>query len=316
MRIGKVLPLCARVLVTALIFWLILRSVEPSAILAAFSRIQWPFLAAAVALAATQLSLAVERWRAVAATFDHDITRRQAYAYKFIALLVNKGLPTGVGGDAYRTWSLHRDGLSIAHAARIIVTERLCAFASLLIVIGLGLPLLAGMPGEAVFKYVAPAVFVVGVLGLAGLMMFGRIKKFLPDFRVFSAAGQASRDLNRALFGSSGSFQILLWSLSVQFCRLTILLVLALGLGLQIPAADLFAIAPASFLIAMAPITVGGWGLREAVFINSLSLAGVASSDALALSILFGLVWLFMSLMGGLIWIVERNFVEAPPKQT
>ena len=54
--------------------------------------------------------------------------------------------------------------------------------------------------------------------------------------------------------------------------------------------------------VALVPISVGGWGLRELAVVSLLSDHGVAPERALLFSVCFGLVSLVGSLPGAFIW--------------
>ena len=63
---------------------------------------------------------------------------------------------------------------------------------------------------------------------------------------------------------------------AIIFCRVAIVLCLALALGIWLSPIDAFTLVPSALLIAMVPISLAGWGVREVVFIQAFSLAGVA----------------------------------------
>ena len=56
-----------------------------------------------------------------------------------------------------------------------------------------------------------------------------------------------------------------------------------------IPIASLFAASAIISLAASLPITVGGWGVREAAAVYVLSNLGIPAADALAMSVMVGL---------------------------
>ena len=56
-------------------------------------------------------------------------------------------------------------------------------------------------------------------------------------------------------------------------------------------------------LIATVPISIAGWGVRESSMIATFAYAGLAESDGLTLSILFGAVSLIIGIVGGIVWI-------------
>ena len=100
---------------------------------------------------------------------------------------------------------------------------------------------------------------------------------------------------------------MVLWSSCNHLLRVAIVLCLAFALGIWLSPLDAFVLVPSALLIAMVPISLAGWGVREVVFIQAFSLAGVVSSQALALSLLYGLVGLITGLLGGGVWFAERR---------
>ena len=64
----------------------------------------------------------------------------------------------------------------------------------------------------------------------------------------------------------------------------------------------LFLVLPV-MLIATIPISIAGWGLRESAMVLAFSFAGLAESDGLIVSILFGSVNLAAGVIGGIVWL-------------
>jgi hypothetical protein len=66
-------------------------------------------------------------------------------------------------------------------------------------------------------------------------------------------------------------------------------------------------IVPIANLSALLPISISGWGVRESAFVLGFGMVGVAAADALALSILFGLLNMLVGVSGGLVWLARRS---------
>ena len=62
---------------------------------------------------------------------------------------------------------------------------------------------------------------------------------------------------------------------------------------------------PAVMLVSMAPISFAGWGVREGAMIFGLGLLGIAATDALAVSVAFGILQLMLGLPGGALWLAR-----------
>ena len=63
-------------------------------------------------------------------------------------------------------------------------------------------------------------------------------------------------------------------------------------------------------MLSTIPISIAGWGVREAAMITLLALVGVAEADAFVLSVLFGLLTFGLSLPGGIVWVIGGYKVD------
>jgi hypothetical protein len=61
---------------------------------------------------------------------------------------------------------------------------------------------------------------------------------------------------------------------------------------------------PPVLLIATVPVSIAGWGIRESSLMVAFAYAGLAQSDGLAISILFGAASFIVGVVGGVVWIV------------
>jgi len=169
------------------------------------------------------------------------------------------------------------------------------------------MPHLWALHGSEIFKQSATLVFVLGCAALAGLST----AEFIlggSTTNLMRHLCQLSKDFNHTLFSNADTaFKMSSWSIANHLGRIVIVLVLAAALGISVSPFDAFTLVPAALLLAMVPISLAGWGVREAVFIQAFSLASVAPSNALALSLLYGLVGLITGLLGGAVWFAERR---------
>ena len=60
-------------------------------------------------------------------------------------------------------------------------------------------------------------------------------------------------------------------------------------------------------LFATLPISIGGWGVREAAMVTFFGLVGVPPSAAVIVSIQLGLLGVVLSLPGGLLFLLQRS---------
>jgi len=162
--------------------------------------------------------------------------------------------------------------------------------------------------GSELFKHSAVSAFVLGSTGLAGISAIQLSERAIGATSRMRHLYQLSKDFNHALFGNAAEIiKMALWSSCNHLLRVTIVFCLAIALGIWLSPLDTFVLVPSALLIAMVPISLAGWGVREVVFIQAFSLAGVVPSQALALSLLYGLVGLITGLLGGGVWFIERR---------
>ena len=93
------------------------------------------------------------------------------------------------------------------------------------------------------------------------------------------------------------------WTVLIAF-------VLSLGMGVEVGLLEMMVLVPPVVLMSMLPISLAGWGVREGAMVAALGLVGVAPADALALSVVFGLILLIGALPGAAIWFVTGRRIE------
>jgi glycosyltransferase 2 family protein len=60
-------------------------------------------------------------------------------------------------------------------------------------------------------------------------------------------------------------------------------------------------------LITMLPISIAGWGVREATMGLAFGYAGLVTSEGVNVSLLFGMVSFIVGAIGGLVWIFSAE---------
>ena len=67
--------------------------------------------------------------------------------------------------------------------------------------------------------------------------------------------------------------------------------------------AQILFLMPPVLLIATLPVSIAGWGVRESSFMFAFAHAGLAQTDGLVISILFGALSFIIGMAGGIVWI-------------
>ena len=70
---------------------------------------------------------------------------------------------------------------------------------------------------------------------------------------------------------------------------------------------QVFQLIPPVMLITMMPISIAGWGVREATMGLAFGYAGLMTSEGVNVSLLFGAVSFIVGAFGGLVWIFSAE---------
>ena len=102
-------------------------------------------------------------------------------------------------------------------------------------------------------------------------------------------------------------FKSILISLLLNILVVIQTIILANGMDLNISTTTLFLIVPVVTCISALPITPGGVGVRENLFVLMLGSIGIIKTSALALSLLAYASGIFWNLIGGIVYLKLKN---------
>jgi glycosyltransferase 2 family protein len=229
----------------------------------------------------------------------------------FVGFFFNQVLPTGIGGDAVRAWRCSRIGIGLGDAIRSILLDRACGYLVLVALYALGLPMMLKILPDQQARSAVVAVLVLAVLGLVALVSLDRLPRPLLRLRLISEFAELSR-ASRRLFTDPGRCGAVVL-LSVATIGLTVLAFKLIGdaVGSRLSFASWMMIVPPVTLLQLVPLSLAGWGVREAALVLALGSFGVPAEAALAVSVLVGFSLILASLPGGLIWLSNWDVAAA-----
>lgn len=252
------------------------------------------------------------RWRLVVTALDAKLTASKAILITFISLFFNQFLPSSVGGDIVRIWQSRKIGLALPTGVTSVLLER---FGNLMCVVTMTIGAIPIWTKHFLREDARSAFFAIGlfvVLLLITVLHLDRLPVSWREWRVFRWLATLAQD-SRAFF--LHPFYASMFFISAIAGQLTLAAsayVLAQGLGLSLRPIDFLATIPLVVLISSLPITIGGWGVREFAMVSVLGMLSVPAESALALSLVFAVAGVAVSLPGGLIWLTLRH--EKPHK--
>jgi uncharacterized membrane protein YbhN (UPF0104 family) len=231
----------------------------------------------------------------------------------FVGTFFNAFLPTGFGGDAYRSFRLRDRAAGVAPPLASVVLDRLAGLAGLALLglAGCAWRLAAG-PDDRVL--VAASIIGVGILAGSALVLWlapRRSKGEDPS----SAVAARFRVFGQAFATAGREPQAVRWGAVVgvvsAFLLVAVNALLAHSLRISLPVAALPAIVLIATLTTALPFSVNGLGFREAAYVWCLATYGVGHDRALAFALLVLAVTLASSVVGGGVYALAGGKVPA-----
>jgi len=286
----------------------VLALADPARVLAQLRQAHIGWLLAGLAAGIASNLVSALRWRALARWLGAEVSVRDATRWYFQAIGLNALLPGAVvGGDVYRAVVLRRAGQDTAAASWSVVLDRVSGLWMLCAIGGLGAAACA--PQLAPVLRLPQGAFVALMLG--GTALWLALPWAVPVLLRHDRAARGWLAPLRAAalrpdFARQWAGQAVA-SAAVQALSAAALAGGGLALGLQLPAAVwAWAIAPV-FLMAALPLSVGGWGTREAAAVAALAPFGVAAPAAVGVAVVYGLYGLAQGALGALAFGLPRN---------
>lgn len=284
----------------------VLALADPARVLAQLRQAHPGWLLAGLAAAVASNVVSALRWRALARWLGADLHVGDACRWYFQAIGLNALLPGAVvGGDVYRAVVLRRAGQDTLASSWSVVLDRVSGLWMLCAIGGLGAAACADV--LAPWLRLPAGVFIA--LMLAGTALWLLLPWALPALLRRWCPGWLAPLRTAALrpdFGAQLGWQVLA-SVAVQILSAAALAGGGLALGVQLsPAAWAFAIAPV-FLMAALPVSVGGWGTREAAAVAALAPFGVAAPAAVGVGVIYGVYGLAQGALGALAFGLPRS---------
>jgi uncharacterized membrane protein YbhN (UPF0104 family) len=302
MNLRRLTSIVAKIAVSFALLWLVSRGIDVDALAGRVSRLSPVWLFVSVLAGLAQILLQAPRWRAAVLAAGTELGLLQAFRYCMIGMFFNQGLPA-LGGDAARIWLLgRRSGWRSATYSAIV--DRGFGFLALAALIVASLPFSLNSMSEG---FVRSAVVALGCGALVCALCFVSLGLFrwpwLERFALFHHLHSCAALAARLLFNWRSGPWIAAASIGIH--ALSPVAAYAAGRSIQAEASfvQMLLLVPPVMLITMLPVSIAGWGLREASMTIVFTSAGLAQADGFLLSLLIGIAQLAVGVIGGALWL-------------
>jgi len=258
------------------------------------------------------------RWRAILSIGGIERGFWNLLALLHVGLFFSTFLPTAVGGDIVRGWytSGGRGGRLTGYAT--VLVERIFGLVTLALLAAVasvvGLAVGSGPRSRELLVWVAAAG---GTAAAGGFLVFawrggmpaplGRLLVRVSP-RLYDGVERAIEAWQRP---GSPRLRIFSNSMALQVIAVMFYISTARAVGLDTPAVVFFLVMPATVIVSMLPISIGGLGVREVTLVGMLTACGAPADQAGACAMVALAVGTTFALLGGLVYPFYRVPEEA-----
>lgn len=230
-----------------------------------------------------------------------EVSFYQCFRWYYIGFFFNNFLPGSIGGDVSR----------IIYASKAIGTQQAVASVSV----------------ERLFAGIALILTTVtGIISInSGASLWGQVSIFLLLISLLLAVVFLKPCEKRMirLFGDKVSlfykaidqykhkrdvlWLLLLYSILFQIFFVLVTTFLFKAMGVSVSFMAQLGLVSIISILTMIPVSINGIGIREGAYAYLFALIGVAESISITVSLLFFVLVLIGTSIGGLFWIVEKN---------
>jgi uncharacterized membrane protein YbhN (UPF0104 family) len=254
-----------------------------------------------------QVYFAAWRWWVILRHHHLKTSLSSAVGICFIGAFFNQLLPSSIGGDVARAWYVYRSGEGRKISAITVLSDRIYGMLTL---VGLAV---VSFPVLVYFSVAREALVGVGVLivgsssALLAAFWLDRLPGWMQRWPAIRHLGSLSEATRAITADRRAVVPLLGLSMLIHGITAAAILILLAAIAHQSNLLLYAALVPAIMLMAMIPISIAGWGVRESTMIYGLGLAKVSPEAALVVSILVGLSLAAVGVLGGLMWVIQIN---------
>lgn len=282
-RSNQILKLLLKIVVTGLCIWYVSGKIDFEKAGSALQKADGFYLFLALIAFILSKLISAFRLNAYFRNIGIKLPEWQHIKLYWLGMFYNLFLPGSIGGDAYKVMLLTRKyTVPFKKTTAAVLTDR---FSGLL---GLGLAI--AFYGVFVLKhYWQMGVVIAGALAAIALLYL-LLKRWFPYF-------------------IPGFFSALLLGIAVQALQVISIYLITASLEVSSPVTSYIFIFLISSVLSVLPLTIGGLGIREVVFLEGSRYFGLSQETAVVISIIFYLVTLLTS-AAGVIYVFKKNLAQ------
>jgi uncharacterized protein (TIRG00374 family) len=310
----KTMLIVLKLAVSTILLVILFRRADAPAMWERFKQMDPAWTLAALAVYGLMLAVSAWRWRLLLRVQTVNVSLGTLTKSFLVATFFNNFLPSNIGGDVVRVADTAPYTGSKTVATTVVLIDRILGLIALLVLAAAasGLAWRLGFPLNGM-QYVWLAL----LFFTAGLVIFLRnpdkltrtVRSVLADrllavqTRLQNLAGAITKFAQepRELWFAFGG------ALIVQALLVLFYVCAAHSLSVPFPLIAASVIVPISLAVQMVPVSINGFGVREAVFAFFFTSLGLNVSSALTLSLGSAALIMLFSLSGGALFVMRTR---------
>ena len=309
----RLLVTAVKLAVSGALLALLFTRIDISKLWASARQASLPWLAIALAVYAATIVASVWRWSLLLDAQDVPVPFHALFGSFSVALFFNNFLPSNIGGDVVRIADTAKVARSKTLAATVVLADRTMGMMGLVLVAATGASLVASTHGGQSPLPIWPMWlwmgFAAGVV-VGGPMLwspagFGRLLQPLtvlhPEW-VGGRIGTLTRTLERFRSHMGAVLSCFGGAVLVQIGTVAFNLAVAHALRIPIGVFDVAVLIPLAGVVQMVPVSINGFGVREAMYSLYFSRLGLPIESAILMSLTATALVMLYSLTGAAVW--------------
>jgi len=311
----RFLPLLLKLTVSGGLIWLLLSRIDTAQLWAAARTASLAWLAAAIAIYGMMIGISAWRWGLLLRAQGVRLPFTTLTRSFLVATFFNNFLPSNIGGDVVRVADTAAAAGSKTLATTVVLLDRSLGLLGLVLIAALGATLGSRLSDGGP---IPPALLWLGFFGAtfmvapallrphAIIRLVEPLRAVHPTWiderlaRLIAALARFGRAPG-ALFGCFAG-AVLVQAVLVGFYA-------AIAQSMQIPvgSAELAVIVPITLIVQMAPLSMNGFGVREATFGFYFTRLGLPLESALLVSFMGAALIMLFSVSGAVAYVGQRR---------
>jgi glycosyltransferase 2 family protein len=310
--------LAIKIVVSVALLALLFSRVDARRLWAIARQASLAWLAAALLIYFLNVLASVWRWRLLLHAQDVQMPARTLLGSYLVATFFNNFLPSNVGGDVIRIRDTARPAKSTTLATMVVLSDRVLGLMALVLVAAVGASAAAEVPAAHAASPIWPswlwasfllcaAAAAPAVLAPAG---FSRLLQPLTVIHPEWVGGRIEKltDVLSRFRERPGSIATCFAvAVGVQASMIVYYLAVIYALHLRVGVWDLAVIVPISFVVQLLPVSVGGFGVREATFSLYFAKIGLPIESAVVMSLVGAALLMLFSVSGAAVWFARGH---------